>query len=632
MPQEFNQEPDYDLDKTDKLPVLNLAGADLDVTVDAAPLVHPATDSTIKTAFARPAHFDQPLFAETVRTVEERIERHNADYQALSHAYERSMDTEAAAAARANALAAELLELRAKLEAEQSRADELGQTVAASTTAVQLARARIEDLARETERQQEETRSLREALATRDATIVQALHSLAQRDAQLTALQRDHVTAASALEAKSRTSELLETDLRSALARIDALQLELKGGAEATGALSAEIQRFQAKLDATLHELRMTKTQSASYLEQLQTREWRNGFDQNLFREMDTAAGAAQAQADALQSERDALNKKIANLSQDLTEREDANAKLQAIVAANADELNRYAVTQQKSELDRAELTSQVAATEAEKQRVMDLLSMKDTELEESRAAANAERQRISGQLEASERRNAEESAKILELQADVEVAQQETTVLFAHLQEVRRPIAEIEAEVRRLTDELAQTSAHLTEIDDENRELKDSLERARGALQEREFLIRRLERSESINASALGRIQTSIERLAAPSVPTLTADALATSPLTEVSASLERLDETGKVPYPLGQRTLIGRAIGCDMQIDCSSVSRHHAVIVLSPRGAIIEDSKSTNGVIVNGSVVTRQFLRDGDTVEIGEAKFRFRTNQPTP
>src|ERR1019366_10371850 len=103
-----------------------------------------------------------------------------------------------------------------------------------------------------------------------------------------------------------------------------------------------------------------------------------------------------------------------------------------------------------------------IAATEAEKQRVMDLLSMTDTHLEECRAAANAERQRISGQLEASQRRNAEESARILELQAGVEEAQQETTVLFAHLQEGRRPIAEIEAEVRRLTDELAQTTAHL--------------------------------------------------------------------------------------------------------------------------------------------------------------------------
>src|SRR5260370_36705445 len=87
-------------------------------------------------------------------------------------------------------------------------------------------------------------------------------------------------------------------------------------------------------------------------------------------------------------------------------------------------------------------------------------------------------------------------------------------TVLMAHLQEARRPIQSIEADVKRLSEELAAKSAACTEMDQENHKLRATLERTRGALEEREFLIRRLERSESNNANVLGRIQTSIERL----------------------------------------------------------------------------------------------------------------------
>ena len=70
---------------------------------------------------------------------------------------------------------------------------------------------------------------------------------------------------------------------------------------------------------------------------------------------------------------------------------------------------------------------------------------------------------------------------------------------------------------------------------------------------------------------------------------------------------------------------TRIGRAPGCELRIDSSSVSRHHALLLLGQRDAIIEDLNSTNGVIVNGRKISRQMLNDGDMVTIGEAQFRF-------
>ena len=119
-----------------------------------------------------------------------------------------------------------------------------------------------------------------------------------------------------------------------------------------------------------------------------------------------------------------------------------------------------------------------------------------------------------------------------------------------------------------------------------------------------------------------LGRIQTSIERLG--SVPAgLTGTA--TGAAADWSAELIRIDGEEPVTHVLQRRTRIGRASGCELQIESGSVSRHHALIVVGPREAIIEDLNSTNGVIVNGRKVTRQPLVDGDAVTIGEIQFRY-------
>ena len=109
---------------------------------------------------------------------------------------------------------------------------------------------------------------------------------------------------------------------------------------------------------------------------------------------------------------------------------------------------------------------------------------------------------------------SAQHAAQSRELEADAESREQEMTVLMAHLQEARRPIEAIEGDVKRLKEELAAKSGAVNDLTEEGDKLRAALERTRGALEEREFLIRRLERSESNNANVLGRIQTSMERL----------------------------------------------------------------------------------------------------------------------
>jgi hypothetical protein len=222
-----------------------------------------------------------------------------------------------------------------------------------------------------------------------------------------------------------------------------------------------------------------------------------------------------------------------------------------------------------------------------------------------------------------------EHAAKIAELEADAETREQEMTVLMAHLKEARRPIESIEGDVKRLKEELALKTLAINDLSEEGDKLRAALERTRGQLEEREFLIRRLERSESNNANVLGRIQTSMERLGSTVAPAVNG---AVTP--EWSPELIRIDGDRSITHALGRRTRIGRAAGCELHIDSTSVSRHHALILAGTREAIIEDLNSTNGVILNGRKVTRQVLNDGDILTLGEIQFRYvaKPAQPAP
>jgi|HubBroStandDraft_1064217.scaffolds.fasta_scaffold02645_3 chromosome segregation ATPase len=602
MAKKQSQFTETDLDKTDQLPILSGTTFDHDVEDDAVRMDHdhtavlpgPSILATGAPDFVRPSTVDLPSLAESVRSVEERIARQNAEFEALTRAYERSRETEAAAVARANALAVDLESARAALESEQRRLRDTDKALAERSAAVEAARVRVEDTLRESERHQGESRALRESLTARETTITQVLHSLGERDAQLALLQSEHAKIVPVLEASSKSTAQLDAELHTSRARADALALELQASRDAQAALAAQLKRAESEVNGARSELAASKTQAVSYLELLRTREWRRGFDQNLFSELDAQVGAAHLGTSALESERDRLQARVTALE--------------------------------------AQWAAQLAAADAERARVSAELAVRDREIAEARQHGSGDAKRVADLLEAAGLRQAEhatqiaalrteQTAQIGRLQAEAETHDQEMAVLMAHLQEARRPIQLIEADIKRLTDELAAKSAAYNQLDEESRNLRGTLERTRGQLEEREFLIRRLERSESNNANVLGRIQTSIERLgSAPAGLTGTATGAA-----DWSAELIRTDGEAPVTHVLSRRTRIGRASGCELQIESGSVSRHHALIVVGPREAIIEDLNSTNGVIVNGRKVTRQPLADGDSVTIGEIQFRY-------
>jgi predicted component of type VI protein secretion system len=72
----------------------------------------------------------------------------------------------------------------------------------------------------------------------------------------------------------------------------------------------------------------------------------------------------------------------------------------------------------------------------------------------------------------------------------------------------------------------------------------------------------------------------------------------------------------------------LIGRSPSCQIVLDDGLVSRRHAQIVVSEKGAVLEDCGSVNGVFVNERrIEVRHELSSGDRIVIGKQQLVFRT-----
>ena len=94
------------------------------------------------------------------------------------------------------------------------------------------------------------------------------------------------------------------------------------------------------------------------------------------------------------------------------------------------------------------------------------------------------------------------------------------------------------------------------------------------------------------------------------------------------IAASLEVMvgPQTGQ-SFPLGINTLIGRDLNlCDIAIDDLAVSGQHARIRQEGEQFYIYDLASTNGTLVNGEIVLRAELHDGDRISMGTTELEFK------
>jgi pSer/pThr/pTyr-binding forkhead associated (FHA) protein len=77
---------------------------------------------------------------------------------------------------------------------------------------------------------------------------------------------------------------------------------------------------------------------------------------------------------------------------------------------------------------------------------------------------------------------------------------------------------------------------------------------------------------------------------------------------------------------YELNQERLtIGRKPDNDIQIDNLAVSGKHALIISILDDSFLEDLGSTNGTYVNGKLVKKHALKDGDVIAIGKHELKY-------
>ena len=75
----------------------------------------------------------------------------------------------------------------------------------------------------------------------------------------------------------------------------------------------------------------------------------------------------------------------------------------------------------------------------------------------------------------------------------------------------------------------------------------------------------------------------------------------------------------------------VMGRGDDVDLLLPNISVSRHHARLLSTPNGVVIEDLNSSNGTLVNGKRVTEQWtLSSGDEISMGKFNLVFMGDGP--
>jgi len=75
----------------------------------------------------------------------------------------------------------------------------------------------------------------------------------------------------------------------------------------------------------------------------------------------------------------------------------------------------------------------------------------------------------------------------------------------------------------------------------------------------------------------------------------------------------------------PISTRLTIGRKEDNELILDDQYVSGHHAVVFLKNNDYVIQDLKSTNGVVVNGNILEKPiYINIDDEIAIGEYVFK--------
>ncbi len=521
---------------------------------------------------------------------------------------------------RATRLTDELVQVRnaAEQRAEQLNA-ELAQALSlasgASTRATQLEqtheaqqRASLEQQARELA--DRETLAAREratferisaelqAQGARSATYFEALRTAESRrsicEELVVDLQR---------EAQARTADLadLERKLTAQHAQVRALEADLAQRAAHKTRLEQQVSSFTTTLDSRDMQLREARHES---------QELQQGFGR-LQTEFAASTERERASTALAEQHHGALVRQQGELQRLETERAELKVALESASTAAVASTQQLAVQQAalaSAQERAAQLETTLASANERSGQLESELTRTRGEMEDWGAAlGNAQRERdghlaaiAAGELRAHgiEQQAALQTAAMCALRTEADASAARVLELEGELRASGEAASRLESEARSDQERIA--------------ELEKATQMWRAALEEM-----RLTSTDSRMRPVLRNVAP---RAGDEEPPPLAAPASDDAVHLLIQTSGDR-----EIVHVLGRRTCIGRTPENDVRIDATHISRRHAVILTGSRQAVIEDLKSTNGVLVNGKRVTRQILKDGDDVVFGRSHYRF-------
>jgi chromosome segregation ATPase len=461
----------------------------------------------------------------------------------------------------------------------------------------------LRDVESHLKRKTERLHELEGQLAIAEAAQKQ-LHSDLERERSTAALQleQERKAATAQLEEARKSAAHAAAELNLRLATEKLTLVETVGTLETR---SSELAATQARLAAQEQQVADLRSSTATQATQLR----------HQARDLAELRRRTELQAEAL-THSQGLRGVLEGL---LAERDSTLADIEARHAADLATRDERVTSQLRESAEReAQLVTQhgtlAAALAQELESLRDQTATKLAELEDALRQRTEDLALVRQQLEASERKVIELTGQLQTQQATVGEQQEELAALRATDEAARAGVGKFDQQQERigaLEEELAVAQEKSTEL-----ELDRQIAREQ---------IARLESDARASISLLGNLQQNMERLgredsgARPALKLVGSESLP-------ERYLESDQDGSAAVHPVGRRTTIGRTPDNDIQIVATFISRNHAVMLGSAQHCIIEDLNSTNGVQVNGRRITRQTLQDGDTVTIGQTRFRYR------
>ncbi len=88
----------------------------------------------------------------------------------------------------------------------------------------------------------------------------------------------------------------------------------------------------------------------------------------------------------------------------------------------------------------------------------------------------------------------------------------------------------------------------------------------------------------------------------------------------------------TGRTYDLKAEQTTVGRVPDNAFQIPETSVSSHHAEILLKGHEVLVRDLNSTNGTFINGEKVSEAVLKPGQILRLGMVEMRLESGEVAP